>query len=132
MRLCDDLVYGFSVVDLQALAAGDFEPARVEAELVQHGGVQVGDVVPVFDGVEAEFVGRAVDDAPLDAAAGQRDREAVGMMVAAVGRLGAGRAAEFGAEDDERFVEQAALLQVVDQAGDRLVDLAAELAVARS
>ena len=74
-------------VDLQPLAAGDFEPARVEAELVQDGGVDVGDVVAVLDGVEAELVGGAVGDAALDAAAGQPDREAVGVVVAAVGAL---------------------------------------------
>ena len=75
-------------VDLQPLAAGDFQPARVEAELVQDRGVDVGDVVAVLDGVEAELVGRAVDDAALDAAAGQPDGEAVGVVVAAVGRPG--------------------------------------------
>ena len=74
---------------------------------MQDGGVDVGDVVPVLDGVEAEFVGRAVGDAALDAAAGHPDGEAVGMVVAAVGPLGAGRAAELGRPDDDRLVEQA-------------------------
>ena len=63
---------------LEPFAAGNGEPARVEAELVQDRGVDVGDVVAVLDGVEAELVGRAVDDAALDAAAGQPDGEAVG------------------------------------------------------
>ena len=40
--------------------------------------------------------------------------------------LRAGRAAELGGEDHERLVEQAALLQVLEQAGDRLVDLPAQ------
>ena len=122
--LRDDLADRLAVVDVEALAAGDFEPARVEAELVQDRGVDVGDVVAVLDGVEADLVGRAVDDAALDAAAGHPDREAVDVMVAAVAALRAGRAAELGGEDDERLVEQAALLQVLEQAGDRLVDLA--------
>ena len=56
----------------------------VEAELVQHRGVDVGDVVPVLDRVEADLVRRAVDDAALDPAAGHPDREAVGVVVAAV------------------------------------------------
>ncbi len=43
--LRDDLFNYLPVVDLQPLAAGDFEPPRVEAELVQDGGVDVGDVV---------------------------------------------------------------------------------------
>ena len=66
-----------------------------------------------------------MDDAALDAAAGQPDGEAERMMVAAVGAFGAGRAAELGGPDDERLVEQAALLQILQQAGDRLIDLRA-------
>ena len=54
-----------------------------------------------------------MDDARLDAAAGHPDGEAERMMVAAVGSFGAGRAAELGRPDDERLVEQAALLEVV-------------------
>ena len=47
-------------INLQPLLARDFELVWVEAELVQDGGVQVGDVVAVFDGVKADFVGRTV------------------------------------------------------------------------
>ena len=118
----DDLVDRLAVVDVEALAAGDFQLAGVEAELLQDRGVDVGDVVAVLDGVEADLVGRAVNDAALDAAAGHPDREAVDVMVAAVGALRAGRAAELGGEEHDRRVEQAALLQVLQQAGDRLVD----------
>ena len=78
------------MLDLQPLPAGDLEAVRVEAEQVQDRGVDVGDVVPVLHGVEAELVGRAVDDAPLDAAAGHPDREAVIVVVAAVGALAQG------------------------------------------
>ena len=45
-------------------------------------------------------------------------------MVAAVGILGAGSPAEFGAPYDQGFVEQASLFQVLDQPGDWLVGLA--------
>ena len=107
------------MVHVEAFAAGDFQLVRVEAELVQDGRVDVGDVMPVLDGVEAEFVGRAVGDAAFDAAAGQPGAEALGMVIAA-GAFGAGRAAEFGAADDERLVQQSALLEVLEQAGDRL------------
>ena len=47
------------------------QPLVVDAEQVQHRGVQVVDVDDVLDGVVAELVGRAVGDAALDAAAGQ-------------------------------------------------------------
>ena len=81
----DDLADRLAVVDLEPFAAGDLELARVEAELVQDRGVDVGHVVAIFDGVEADLVGRAVDDAPLDAAAGQPGAEALRVVVAAVG-----------------------------------------------
>ena len=44
-------------------------------------------------------------------------------MVAAVVALGRRGPAELGAEDDQRVVQQPPLLQVAQQAGDRLVDL---------
>ena len=91
--------------------------------------MQVVDVDAVLDGVQAELVGRADDVAPLHAAAGQPHREAVGIVVAAVPFLGHRRAAELAAPDDQRLVEQAALLEVREQAGDRPVGLAAQLAV---
>ena len=95
---------------------------------MQDRGVDVGDVMPVLDGVEADLVGGAVDDAPLDAAAGQPGAEALRVVVAAVG-LGARRPAELGAPDDDRLVEHPAPLEVPQQAGDRQVDLGRELAV---
>ena len=73
-------------------------------------------------GAVAEFVGRAVGDAALDAAAGQPDREALDVMVAAVA-LGHRRPAELAAPDHQRLVEHAALLQVLDQRGRALIDL---------
>ena len=83
--------------------------------------MQVVDVDLVLDGVPAELVGRAVDDPPLHAAAGQPHREAERVVLAAVGPFGRRRAAELAAPDDERVVEQAAGFQVLEQAGDRLV-----------
>src|SRR5437762_2435215 len=95
-----------AVVDFKALATGHFEAPRIEAHQVQHGGVDVGDVVAVLDGVEADLVGDAVGNAALDAAAGQPGAEALRMMVAAVA-LGTRRAAELRAPDDDRLFEQA-------------------------
>ena len=51
------------------------------------------------------------------------------MMVTAFRAFFAGSAAEFGGPNDDRFVEQAALLEVAQQAADRLIDHRAELAV---
>ena len=60
----------------------------VEAQQVQDRGVQVVDVDLVLDRLEAELVGRAVDVAALDAAAGQPHGEAVVVVVAAVDLAG--------------------------------------------
>ena len=92
-------------------------------------GVQVVDVEAVLDGAEAEFVGGADGLAALHAAAGHPHREAGRVVIAAVAFFAHRRAAEFAAPDDQRLVEQAALLEVLEQPGDRLVDLAAEPAV---
>ena len=49
------------------------QPLVVDAQQMQHRGVQVVDLDLVFDGVVAVVVGGAVDGAALDAAAGQPD-----------------------------------------------------------
>ena len=80
--------------------------------LLQNGGVDVGDVVPVFDGVETDLVGGAVNDTPLDAAAGHPHGESIDVVVAPVAGLRAGRATELGGKQHERRVEQPALFEV--------------------
>lgn len=47
----------FAEIHFESFVAGDFEAARVQAELFEHGGVDIGDVMAVDYGVEAEFVG---------------------------------------------------------------------------
>ena len=107
-----DLANWLAKFDLQPLVARHFERARVEAELGEDGGVDVGDVVAVFGGVEADFVGGAVSESSLQAAAGEPATETVGVMVASFRAFFAGSAAEFGRPNDDGFVEQAALLEV--------------------
>ena len=102
----------------------------VDPQAMQDRGVQVMDVDGVASDVVAEVVGRAVSDAGLDAAAAQPDREAARMVVAAVivrGQcaLAIDGPAEFAAPDDQRVVEQAALLEVRDEGGRRLIGIAA-------
>src|SRR5262245_24248825 len=86
MAVCasgDNGPYWRTVVNIQPLAAGDLQLPRIEAELVQNGRVYVGHIVPILDGVEADLVGLAVDEAPLQAAAGHQDAEAEDVVVAA-------------------------------------------------
>jgi hypothetical protein len=96
---------------------------------VQHGGVNVGHVVAMLRCVKADLVGRAVGDAPFDAAAGQPDREAVGVMIPPLRAFFPGCAAELGTPDDDRFVEQAALFEIFEQRADGLIDLLAQAAM---
>jgi hypothetical protein len=83
-RLRDDCRNGLAVIDLQALAAGHLEPVRVEAQLVQDRGMDVGHIVTLLDGVKTNLVGGAVDDTAADAAARQPGTEALRMVVAAI------------------------------------------------
>ena len=69
----DDCFDGLAMIDREAFASGHFQAMGVEAHLVEDGRVDVGDVVAVLGRVEAEFVGRAVGDAPFDPAAGEPD-----------------------------------------------------------
>src|SRR5688500_18348049 len=71
-----DLTNRRPIVDVQPAPSRHLEPPRVDAELMHDGGVDVRDVMAVLDGVETEFISRAVDDAPLDAAAGEPGAEA--------------------------------------------------------
>src|SRR5262249_17979933 len=105
--------------------------ARVlDAEAVEDGRVQVVDVHRVARDVVAVIVGLAELEAGANAAAGHPEREAAAVMIAAVvGRsecaLAVDRAAGLAAPDDDRIVEQAALLEVADESGGGLVDVAA-------
>ena len=96
------------------------EPFVVEAEEVQHGGVEVVDVDLAIDALGAVVIAFAVTVAGLHATAGHPNREGAVVMVPTV-TLGRRGAAELGAKDDECVIEKAALPQIGEQAGDGLV-----------
>ena len=75
----------------------------------------------VFDGVVTGFAGGSIDETGFGASAGHPDGEAEGVVVPAVAVAGVGRAAEFAGPDDERFVEEAAGFEVLDEGGDGLI-----------
>jgi hypothetical protein len=110
------------VVDLEAFASGDFEFAGVEAKLVKNGGVDVGDVVTILGRVKTNLIGGAMNEAAFEAAASHPNAERKNVVVASIAILRAGCAAKFRGEDDEGFVEQAALREVFEQAADGLID----------
>src|SRR5262249_12554213 len=110
----------------------------VEAQEVEHRGVQIMDMHGFFHGLISEFVGGAVNVSRLYAAAGEPHGEAVRIMVApgsfavaAGGEFDDGGSTKLAAPDDQGFVEQAALLEVFEQRADRLVGSAGEAAVIR-
>src|SRR5260221_11991264 len=84
----------------------------------------------VLDGAVTELVGRAEGEAGLDAAAGEPDGEAAGVVIAAGAVLfGVGCAAELTTPPDERVFEQAAGFKVGEQGADGLIDGAGVVAV---
>src|SRR5262245_20782993 len=89
---------------------------------MQDRGVDICDIMSVLHGGEAELVGRAMNAATLDTTAGHPHGESEWMVIAAVGFFCSWGTAELGGPDDERFVEQTALFEVANQAGDWFVD----------
>ena len=90
----------------------------VEAEEVEHRGVQVMEGMDVFGCLESEFVGGAVTDPGFDAGAGDDGGESAGVVVTAFGSfLEHGHAAKFGAPKNQRIIQHTAMLEVPDESG---------------
>ena len=77
----DDVAVDVGQAEVAAVVAVG-EPFVIETQEVEDGGVEIVMRDAVLDGVHAEFVGGAVGDPPLDAAARHPHGEAV-MVVAA-------------------------------------------------
>ena len=90
---------------------------------MQHRGVQVGHVMSLAQGVVTQFISRPVNIPTFQPGPGQPDGEAVRVMIATGRRpLQSGSPSELGAEDHRHIVQQAPLLQVGQEPGNRLVD----------
>src|SRR5215467_13804765 len=88
---------------------------RIDAEALVDGGTDVaGANWLVFD-VRGVSVGGAIERAALDAAAGHENGETVGPVIAPAIRIDLRRAPHLAQHDHQRLVEQAALLQVLQQ-----------------
>ena len=96
----------------------------IESQEMQDRGVDIVRVHDSFDGVLAEFIRRAITQAPFHAATGHPHRVTpVGMSAAiTVSLVIARRADNLASPDDQRLVEHATLPQVGDQPGNRSVD----------
>ena len=104
------------------------EALVVEAEGVEEGGVEVVHVDRVFHGAVTEVVGGAVGESTPDAAAGHPDGENVRVVVTAIVVFGHRGAAELATPEDEGVVEEAALVEVLEEPGDGFVDFGALVA----
>src|SRR5262249_36796949 len=102
------------------------QPGMFQSEKVQDGRMQIVDVHLFFDGVKAEVVRLAVDDARFNAATSQPDGVAMRVMVApqligAKVTLHHGRPPKLASPNNQRGIQQAALLEVLDQSHACLV-----------
>src|SRR4030095_15868688 len=98
----------------------------VEAQAAENGGVEIVSVNAVLHDAAAIVVRLAVRDARLHAATGEPARECGAVMTAPVRTVGRGRAAELGGPDNERIFQHSARLEILDKAGDCLVDISRE------
>ena len=96
----------------------------IDAEEVEHSGVQVVHWHWIFHGGVPEFVGVAVSHTSLDAAAGQHDGKPFDVVVAAAAALRHRGSAEFSAEDDQGIVEHTSLFEIADEGGGGAIDFA--------
>ena len=86
---------------------------------MQHRGMNVGDVMRVFDRMETKFVRAAMHRAALDATASQPNGKSVRMVVAAcedlvgIANLDARRASELGTKHNDRIIPHAATFQIL-------------------
>src|SRR4030095_10405879 len=103
------------------------EAQVIEAEEVEDRGVEIVDMHRVARDVPADLVGFAIGEPAFDSATGEQDRKRIRMMISTGDLLVPGTilaqrgSAELTAPDDERFIEQSAFLEVVDQRRHGLV-----------
>ena len=103
----------------------------IEAQQVEHGGVEIVDGGFALDHFVTIFVSFAVDAAAFDAATGQPDGKTERIVIASIGTLGEGCAPKFSGPGHEGVFQQATRLKVREQAGDGLIDGARVVFMAR-
>ena len=99
---------------------------RIESQQVQHGSVDVRDVVPTVNRVETKFVRSPVNDAPFESGAGHPNSESVGMMIPPVGTATTGLdprcAAKLRAKHHDGLFPESCTFEVLEKSGHGLVD----------
>lgn len=99
----------------------------IEAQQVQHGGVQIMNVDAIFDSPISKFIGVPVGEPAANTTSRQPDRETMMVMISPRGVATTdrdfyrGRPAKFSSTNYQGFFQQAALSQIRQQAGNRSV-----------
>src|SRR5256885_11832124 len=90
---------------------------------MEDGRLKIVNVDSVLGGEESQLVAGADGDAGLNAAAGEPHGVGVDVMVAAdcLADFSHGSPAKLAAPDHQRLIEQAALLEIANESGGRLV-----------
>ena len=109
------------------MVIGELE--AVESHQVQDAGVDVVDVGPLFDGIQAQFIGCTDGLTTLDSASGHPHGESGRVVIAAISLLAHRRATKLAAPHHQGLVEQSAASQIGQQGGNGQIDLAAKLGV---
>lgn len=127
LRSRQDLVQHVTVHVSQAAidtVVAHAESRMIDAQQVQHGGMEIVTIRFIFGGLVGEIIARSERAASLDACPGEPGYERPSVVVATGGSLREWHPAEFGRPDDERVFEQPTLFQIDEQSGDRLIDTA--------
>ena len=119
------------------VAAGvtEGELLMIEAQTVQHGGMQVVHTDRGIGRAEAQFVSRSVHCSTTNTATCQPDSEtpmimiATGLRPAVSTQLDRGGPAELAAPEYQRVLEQTALFQVRDERSNGLINLSSQAAM---
>ena len=110
------------MVDIQPLPAWNFQFTRIQPQLVQNGGVHIGDIMAVLHSMKADLISRSVHQSTLEPTTCHPDAEAKNMMVTAIGPLRARCAAKFTGKYHQRLIQHPTTLEVFKQPANRLIN----------
>src|SRR5262249_26544030 len=131
-KLAKNVLDDLAAVDGGALVAAVVEEGQllvVQTEAVQDGRVDVVQMDRLLHRIQADLIGRPEGEGAPHAAARHPHRDPIVVVITPIATLAHRRASELPAPDDQGFFEEAALLQVLQQARDGTVALTAELGV---
>ena len=106
------------------------EGFMIHAQLMQDSSPKVIDGRSIFHSMQTDLISSPIRRPTFDTATRQPHTKAVGIVVTTIGTFCVRCPAELASPDNERFIEQATLLEVTDQSGDRLIDLLSHISMA--